>query len=273
MITTAIIAFREFLEAFLIVGVFLGISRKLNLKKEFEIVIAAAIGLMISLLMATGTYMFGDQARHVLNEENAELLENYLLIFSGLFIVYVVFSLHTFFHVQRSKSILKAHKSLQENTFDISLFLTIIFLVMREGFEIALFTASASLFSVFIQNMLGLLVGFMSASVLGIGTFFAYVKFSVGKVFKITEYMIILLGASLTQNGITELLEGYFKLHLSDILPLPLKFLPNEHTLVGHLFQSLFGIDNEFSLSRLAIMLGYFLLIYFLFLRKKNSVR
>ena len=37
MITTAVISFREFLEVFLIVGVFLGISRKLNLKKEFEI--------------------------------------------------------------------------------------------------------------------------------------------------------------------------------------------------------------------------------------------
>ena len=41
MFTTAIIAFREFLEAFLIVGVFLGISKKLNLNKEREIAFAS----------------------------------------------------------------------------------------------------------------------------------------------------------------------------------------------------------------------------------------
>ena len=49
MITTAVISFREFLEAFLIVGVFLGISRKLNLKKEFEIGLAVIIGIIFSL--------------------------------------------------------------------------------------------------------------------------------------------------------------------------------------------------------------------------------
>jgi len=94
MITTAVISFREFLEVFLIVGVFLGISRKLNLKKEFEIGLAAVIGICFSLLLATGTYFFGNQVRGILTEKNAELLESYLMIFSGLFLAYVIFSLH-----------------------------------------------------------------------------------------------------------------------------------------------------------------------------------
>lgn len=49
MITTAVISFREFLEAFLIVGVFLGISKKLNLKKEFEIgfILASMFGILM----------------------------------------------------------------------------------------------------------------------------------------------------------------------------------------------------------------------------------
>jgi hypothetical protein len=48
MLTTLIIAFREFLEAFLIVGVFFGVSKKLNLKKEGEILFATAIGVASS---------------------------------------------------------------------------------------------------------------------------------------------------------------------------------------------------------------------------------
>jgi high-affinity iron transporter len=268
MLTTALIAFREFLEAMLIISVFLGISRKLALKRELEICFAAAIGFAISLAFATTTYLFGDMARGILTQEKAETLESYIMIFSGLFITYVVFSLHGTLRKSRAGTLIKAHQQLQKNAFDISLFLTIIAVVLREGFEIALFTASTSLFSVFFQNFVGLLIGFACASVLGIGTFFAYLKFPLGKVFKVTEYMIVLLGASLVQNGITEFLEHTFDIHLSNMLQLPLQFLPSEHSVFGHLIQTLIGIDNEFSLVRLGIMALYVGIMYLWFLRK-----
>ena len=81
------------------------------------------------------------------------------MIFSGFFIAYVVFSLHNFFVLNRSRAIIKDHQKLQQNIFDLSLFLTIFF-VVREGFEIALFTATTSLFFKFIENLFGLILGF-----------------------------------------------------------------------------------------------------------------
>jgi len=271
MITTAIISFREFLEAFLIIGVFLGISRKLNLKKEFEIGLASIIGLLSSLVMATGTYFFGDQVHGVLTEKNTELLEGYLMVFSGIFIAYVIFSLHEVINKSRTGTLIKVKQKLNEKVFDFSLFSMIVFLVIREGFEIALFTASTSLFSVFIQNFIGLMLGFVAASILGILTFFAYIKFSISKIFRFTEYMIIVLGAALVQNGITELLEHGFGINLSKILSIPLNFLPHKSTVIGHMLKSFFGITREFSFSKLAIMGVYFLIIYLLFLKKKKS--
>lgn len=268
MFTTAVIAFREFLEAFLIVSVFLGISRKLKLGREMEIGLAAGLGLVISLILASVTYMMGDFARGILTEERAEILESYLLIFSGLFIAYVVFSLHNTLRKSRGGALISAHQKLQANAFDVSLFLTIVMLVVREGFEIALFTASTSLFSVFFQNVLGLLLGFFTAAIIGSMTFFTYLRFPLGKVFKVTEYLIILLGASLVQNGITGLLEHSFNIHLGDMVRLPFGFLPSEHTLIGHLLQSLTGIDQEFSLARLGIMFVYISFIYILFFRR-----
>lgn len=272
MLTTAIIAFREFLEAFLIVGVFLGISRKLALKKEKEIAFAASIGVILSLLLATGTYIFGDHARSILTEKNADFLESYLLIFSGLFIAYVVFSLHDVLNHGRGGKLIRAHKKLQENTFDVSLFLTIIFLVVREGFEIALFTASVSLFSVFMQNIIGLFLGFASASVIGIMTSFAYIRFPIHKVLRATEYMIILLGAALVQNGITKLFETHFNIQLSNMFSFHLQFLPSEESFVGHILQGLIGIDQGFSLVRLLIMGAYIGVIYLLFIRQKKAL-
>lgn len=271
MITTAIIAFREFLEAFLIVGVFLGISRKLDLRREVEISLAAGTGIVISLALTSATYIFGDLARGILTEENADLLQSYLLIFSGIFIAYVVFSLHNLLRYKRSAAVLKIHEKLQKNVFDFSLFLTIMFLVVREGFEVALFTATTSLFAAFWQNFIGLLLGFLTATFVGLATFVAYIKFPISKVFKTTEYMIIILGASLVQNGVTKISKLYFNIHLSKIFPLPLTFLPDyETTFIGHAVKNLFGVDNEFSLPRLLIMIFYIGIIYFIFVKQKS---
>ncbi len=271
MIATFVIAFREFLEAFLIVGVFLGISRKMGFKREREIAIAAGIGIIISLILSTCTYFFGGYARSILTEKNADALESYLLIFSGLFIVYVVFSLHEVMNRGRGRLIMTAHTKLQAETFDATLFLTIIFLVAREGFEIALFTASVSLFTDFLQNFLGLILGFVAATLFGLSTFMTYLRFPIGRVFRATEYMIILLGASLIQNGTTTFLSTNFGIELSRMWSFHLTFLPDEDSFFGHMLQGLFGIDRGFSAARLSIMLVYIGVIYLLFIRQRRT--
>lgn len=270
MIATAIVAFREFFEAFLITGVFIGISQKLHLKREIEIMIASFFGIILSLLLVTVTYIFGDHARYVFTEKNADILESYLMIFSGLFIAYVVFSLHDLLRTKGGKIFIQAHQKLQKNTFDISLFLTIVFLIVREGFEIALFTSSTSLFSSFGQNLAGLFIGLISSAALGLMTFIAYIKISVNIVYKITEYMIILLGAALVQIGITKFFELQLSVNLSEIMSLSFGSLPDEETIFGHLLQSFLGIDREFSLARLFIMAVYVFLIHLLFLKKRS---
>lgn len=268
MLTTAIIAFREFFEVFLIVGVFLGISKNLHLKKEFQIILAALIGIAISLLGASGVYLFGDHARAIFTETNADFLESYLLIFSGLFIAYVVFSLHGMMNKNRAQELNKTENYLKDEAFKVSLFFTIIFLVLREGFEIALFTASVSLFSAFLQNFIGLIVGFAAASIFGMLTYLAYTRLPVAKVFRATEYMVIILGASLTQNGITKLFETHFAIRLSDIFSFHLQFLPSADSFAGHFLQGIFGVDQKFSLARLGVMLAYVALVYVLFMKK-----
>ena len=206
MFATASISFREFLEVFLIVGVFLGISKKLNLNKEFEIKLATGVGIILSLFLATGTYLFGEQIQSFLTEKNIELFESYLMIFSGVFIIYTTISLHNLLNKIQVKTAAKVQQKLKNNLFDISLFFTIILLVMREGFEIALFTASTSLISVFINNIAGLMIGFISASFVGILLFFTYINFSIKKILKLTEYFIILLGIIMIGEGLIKLI-------------------------------------------------------------------
>ncbi len=270
MLTTAIVAFREFLEVFLIVGVFLGISKKLKLKREKEILLASAIGLFLALLLPIITFSLGDKARIILTERNADLLGGYLSVFSGFFLAYVIFSLHNFFRTRRSRSILKTHESIQNNVFDLSVFATIVFLIVREGFEVALFTATTSLFSQFLQNFLGLFIGFALSFAIGALSFFTYIRFTVGNIFRITEFAIVLLGATFVKNGITVLSELLLKIDLGKIAPLYMSFLPGRETIVGHFIFSTIGMEQEFSIAKLLLMVLYFDLIYLIFFRKRT---
>ncbi len=269
MLIIALVAFREFLEAFLITGVFLGISRKLELKKEREIYWAAGVGMIFSLVLSSLTYVFGDLARGVLTERNADMLEGYLMTFSGFFIVYLVLSLHGRLKKKDSDQISTVTGRVRPDAFDFSLFFTVFFMVIREGAEIALFTASTALFSVFFQNFVGLLLGFAGASVIGLAIFFLYTKFPIRKIFKATEALIVVTGAALVQRGLGELFEVYGDIHLSSIVPIPLNFLPDDETMVGHLLKGLVGIDREFSVMKLAIMVYYVAFIWFLFKFKR----
>jgi FTR1 family protein len=270
MITTAIISFREFFEAFLLVGVFLGISRRLKLKKELEIWVAVIVGVFLSLSLSFGTYLLGDRIRGIFTESNADLLGGYLMIFSGIFIAYVVFSLHDFLQKSRSNDLIKTHDKLKQSAFDISLFFTIVFLVLREGFEIALFTIGFSLFSDFMQNFMGVIIGLILSILFGLVTLYLYEKFAIEKVFKATEYVIILMGAALAQRGVTELVSRYTNVDLSSVLSFNLTFLPDHESFMGHIWQGFFGVDQDFSFARLSIMLIYFAIIYLIFLKKKT---
>lgn len=267
MFTTAIISFREFLEAFLITGIFLGVSKKMQLKKELEILLAAVSGIVFSLILTTSAFLLNNFVHSLLTEKNIDSLESYILIFSGIFMGYVIISLHKTLQSGKDKMFRNIKNNLEKEIFDISLFLTIMFMVIREGFEIAIFATSVSVFSAFSQNLIGLVIGFLFSFFLAIITFFVYTRFPVKKIFQYTEYIIILFGASLLQNGITKLLDTHFSVVISNVLPLPFGFLPDEDTMIGHFLQSLLGIDNKFSIARLFIMIIYAVFMYIFILK------
>ena len=261
MLTVFIISLREFLEAFLITGVFLTISRKLNLKKEKEIILALLSAVFLTIILAFLVYFSSDKARLILTEKNVKLLEGYLMIFAGLFLAYVVFSLHRVFVYERSKKILEAHQKLNKRVFDLSIFATIFFIVFREGFEIALFTSTTALFFKFLENIAGFFAGLLTASVFTGLTFLGSLKFSINKIYKATEYLIIFLGASMVKNGVKELIETYFNLHLKTLLPVTLGFIPAKNNFFTHFLNSFFGLERNFSLVYLFIIIGYLFLV------------
>ena len=270
MLATAIIAFREFFEAFLLIGIFVGVDHKLKLGKGKEIISAAFLGTIFSLILPIIVFFFTSRIRSILTERTTDIVEGYLLTFSGIFIAYVVFSLHAFIKTQSMKRIAKAKQKLEEEVFDISLFFTIVFFICREGFEVALLVAAVSVFSVFQSNLIGLLIGFTGAFIVGLTTYCTYLKLSIKHVFRYTEYAIVLIGAAMLKNGISLLLENYAHINLGKILALPLPFIPGENTIVGHLLKNLTGIQPNLSIIQIAVMGAYIFLVSYLFIPKHS---
>lgn len=262
MFTTFIISFREFFEIFLIISVFFGLSKQLQLKKEKEIILASLIGVAVSFFLPSSAFLVGNKVRLVFNEQNVDMLEGYLMIFSGIFIAYVVLSLHTAFQKNRNEMIEKTKVKFITNAFDISLFGMITFLILREGFEIAFFTATTSLYAVFIDNLIGLLFGFFASLIIGALGYFSFVQLPLAKIFKTTEVLIILLGAAMINNGVSALLDVYFNFQLSDLLTIHLPFIPEKTSLPGHFLQTMLGMKQNFGLLELCIIGTYFFIAY-----------
>lgn len=268
MLATAIIAFREFLEASLLIGLFIGIDRKLRLGKQKEIFSAAILGILVSLILPVIVFFFANEVKSTLNEKNTDLLEGYFLTFSGFFLAYVIFSLHSYMRYLQDRTIAKAKKKMEQEIFDISLFLTIVLFIVREGFEVAILIAATAVFSVFWTNVAGLLIGFTASSLVGFTTVFTFVKLPIRRVFRYTEYLILILGAAMVMNGVSELFEAYWNIHLDRYFPLPLQFLPHDSTVIGHALKNLFGVQQEFSLIQIGLMGAYIIGIYYFLLRK-----
>jgi high-affinity iron transporter len=270
MLTIALIAFREFLEAALLIGVFIGLDRKLELKKRKEIILASLTGIIFSLILPLLVFFFANEVKTVINEKTSELLEGYLLTFSGCFLVYVVFSMHSLMDNYRRNVLQNAKQKMEQQIFDLPLFFTIVFFIIREGFEISLLIAATSIFAVFRSNIEGLILGFLLAAVVGIIASAGYSTLPIKKIFTYTEYGIIVVGAAMVKNGISLLIAFYTHIHLKDVIPLSLPFLPDNETVIGHALKNLIGIEQHMGVSQLAIMITYVVLINYIF-RQLNS--
>lgn len=244
------LGFREFFEAFLIVSVFLSVSKKLGLKRELEIGLAALSGFALSFALIAASFFLGQEAYAVLNERSAELLEGAFMAFAGLFIAYAAFSLHDLMGVKHRERVKNAAGKLETGVFDLSLFLVIVLLIVREGFEVAVLSLSVSLLSDFGTSMIGMFIGFLGAALVGAAAYATLLKMHIEKIFKVASIAILVVGAWFTQAGLEKLFAYGLGIDFHSIFPVP--FLP-------------------VSLIGAGILCAYGAVVYFLFVRAKGK--
>lgn len=198
MLSFAIIVFREVFEAALILGILLASTRGLQ-KRIPWIWIGILLGLSGSCVVA----YFAQMISQALEGMGQEVFNASVLLIAAVLIGWMVVWMHGY-----GKTLTKELKEVGQNILKGSLPLytlaTVIALsVLRDGSEVVLFSygilvSGQTLFSLVMGGLLGLGLG----SAVGIILYYGLLKIPTGKLFSITNWLLILLAAGMVSQAV-----------------------------------------------------------------------
>lgn len=217
MLPVFIVAFREFLEAFLSVGVLLSISSKFNLQRTKGILGGSVVGFIVVFILATVVFGADSQVLKHLPKNSLDLIEGWLFTLSSIFVAYAVFSLHKILSHYQQEDVKKIEADVTKYKLSYWLLPFSAFLfVFKEGCEGIFFNVTNGLFYSFNQDLSGFGLAFIAALICGliIRKFLTFV--SLKRIFRITEVFIIFVGVDAITEGLETLATYYFNVDISD---------------------------------------------------------
>ena len=198
MISNLVLAFRESLEAVLIVGIILTTLTRQN-KQGLKpyVIVGALTGIIISILAGAVLFL----SAQGLEEETMELFEGgMMLVASGLIAYFVIWM------AQQNQNISASITSSVSKTSTGLGLAGLAFLgVFREGLELVIFTM-ANLSAQATDIALGTVSGIVLAVITGILIFKSTVKLNLGWIFKGLGLVLIYIGAELLEEGLIKLI-------------------------------------------------------------------
>lgn len=265
MIPSFLLALREGLEIALIVGIVLGVLKKLERNDlipsvHIGVVSAAALSLVIALLLnLLGASFTGD---------SEAIFEGIMMWTATGVLTWMILWMQS-----RSGSIkdeIQSEVGLATRAGKTALFFLAFVAVLREGIELALFL-TASIFTTSVsQTLAGAALGLAAAILIGVGLFRASIKLDLRSFFRVTSVLLILFAAGLVAHGTHEfnevgLIPGVIE-PLWDTNP-----ILDENSVAGQILKTLFGYNGNPSLSEVISYAAYFGVL-FLATRPKLAV-
>lgn len=253
---SAVLTFREGLEAALIVAIVLGYLRKMNLPGPRRYVwagVGVAVGLTIGfvwLLQVIGA-QFDYPAKGV-----------YEGITSLLAVVMVTYMT---FWMARQGRYMKAHLEAGAQASLTTgrawgIFALVFFSVIREGIETGLFLSASIFASSGVETLAGGLVGLLAAIVVAAAIYLGGLRLNLGSFFQIAGALLVVFGAAILRYGVHEFEEVQLLPPLIEPIWNTGRILP-EGVGLGAVLQALVGYTSKPSLLQLITYLGYFVIV------------
>ncbi|MFX0096970.1 MAG: FTR1 family protein [Candidatus Hodarchaeota archaeon] len=241
---------REGVEIALILGIILGYIAEIGafgLRKHVYLGFAAAV--VASLFVGVVLNLLGVVFSGLIEQ----LYEGITSVFAAIVLITVVLWMHkkgpTIKHELEAKVDLAMEKG-AANTLAILSFVV----VVREGIEIALFLQQSIIQTTVAETVLGAIIGFTGAFLVGLIILKTSARVSTKTFFRVTSIVLIFIAAGLLAYGIHELQEaGIIPViveHLYDI-----NFILDENSPVGSVLKALFGYNGNPSLIEVAAYL------------------
>ncbi len=249
MLPGLVLALREGLEATLIVGVLLGVLRKLGRADQARIVWwGAASAAVLSVLAAVGLTAVGAE----LEGEAEELFEGVALVLAAGVLTWMIFWMQRqgrFIRRELEQQVRQAISAGSER----GLFTVSFVAVLREGIELALFLTAAVVTSSAGQTWIGAVLGLALAIALGWGFFASTVRLDVRRFFQVTGAILLVFAAGMVARSIHEFIElGWLPALIENVWNTA-AFLSDE-SLPGQIAKSLVGYRSR---PTLAEVIGY----------------
>ena len=216
MVPVFIIALREFLEAFLSIGVLLSISSKFHLQQTKGIIGGSVTGFIFIFLFATVLFGMDSTLVKILPTGLVVLIEGWMFVASSIFIAYAVFSLHRILSHYSTENMKQAETKLDR--YKVSYWLlpfTAFLFVVKEGSEGVFFNLSNGIFYTFSQDLIGFVLAFLVALLFGIILQKFIGVLSIKRIFRVSEVFIIFVGVDALTEGLGKLAIYYFHIDMS----------------------------------------------------------
>jgi len=267
MFASSLITLREGLEAALIVGIMLGVMRKLghtdrNRTVWTGVLVAVVASLIVGLaLNALGVAFEG---------RSEEIFEGITMLLAAGVLTWMIF------WMQRQGRRIQAELEVDVRRAATSgsnwaLFSLAFVAVVREGIETALFLTAAAFSATPLQTLIGGTLGLALAVVLGWLMFVAGKRLDVRAFFRVTSVLLILFASGLMAHGVHELQEaGLLPTlieHVWDINP-----ILDESSVLGTFLKALFGYNGNPSLLEALIYTAYFAVVGLVSLRQNRTM-
>jgi high-affinity iron transporter len=282
LISPIFLAFREGLEATLVVVILLLYLRKTNQKQYNRyIYLGSVLAIFSSILFAiVFSSIYGG-----FTGLSEEIFEGITFIISGLFIITLVLWVSKEGPKMREHLEDKIEQSINHQKVFSILSLTFV-IIIREGVELVLLlTGATSIGSIdpFV-SILGSIIGIAISVLIGILTFYGIRTVNLSKFFKVTNIMLIFFAAGLITYGIHEFIEaGVINPIINEVWNikhiLPESFpdgnpaTPIWLEIIGSLLKALFGYNANPALLEIIVYPSLLILIGFISwkLWNKNS--
>ena len=266
MLVSLLITLREGLEAALIVGVVLGVLRKLGRADRSKPVWAGVISaVMVSIVAALALNAFGV----ALEGPSEETFEGVMMLLAAGVLTWMIFWMQAQGRQIQTDLETDVRQAVSAGNTR-ALFGLALVAVVREGIETVLFLTAAASSATSTDILIGGAVGLVVAVALGWLMFVAGKRLNVRVFFRVTGFLLILFAAGLAAHGVHELQEA-------GILPIVLEHawdvnhILDESGTVGLFLKALFGYNGNPSLLEVVVYGVYFILMGVIGRRQRRS--